>query len=138
MATRAKTGFEEATSAFLDYLSSYRGYSLHTVKAYARDVRRFRKFLAKRHRQIKRPQQVRREIVVRFALSLKGDAPITIRRKLSAVASFYAFLQDTGQVNLNPARGVPLPKIARALPTCLSDEQVRRLLEAAHTPWHRV
>ncbi len=137
MATHAKTGFEEATSAFLDYLSSYRGYSPHTVKAYARDLRMFREFLAESYKQIERPDQVRREMVVRFALSLKGDAPLTIRRKLAAIASFYAFLQDTGQVTLNPARGVPLPKVAKALPACLSDDQARRLLEAAHTPWHR-
>ena len=110
---------------------------MHTVKAYARDVRRFREFLKRRRPSVKRPDQVGREMVVAFALGLRGDAPLTIRRKLSAIASFYAFLQDTGQITLNPARGVPLPKIAKALPACLSDEQVRRLLEAVHTPWHR-
>jgi hypothetical protein len=35
MATRTRLGFEEAISAFVDCLGSYRGYSVHTVKAYA-------------------------------------------------------------------------------------------------------
>jgi site-specific recombinase XerD len=61
MATHTKAGLEEAISAFLDYLGSYRGHSRHTVKAYARDVRRFREFLAKRYRQVQRPDQVRRK-----------------------------------------------------------------------------
>jgi len=137
MATRTRLGFEEAASAFLDYLSSYRGYSIHTVKAYARDLRELRGFLARRHRSIKRPDQVRREMVVQFAISLKGQAPLTVRRKVAAVASFYGFLQDTGQVDINPARGLPLPKVAKALPAALGEEQARALLEAAHTPWHR-
>jgi site-specific recombinase XerD len=92
MATRAKTAFEEATAAFLDYLSAYRGYSQHSVKACARDKRRCREFLAHQYSAAGSPGQVRREMVVAFALSLKGDAPLTIRRKLAAVASFYAFL----------------------------------------------
>jgi len=137
MATPTRLGFEEAASAFLDYLASYRGYSIHTVKAYARDLRELRGFLARRHRSIKRPDQVRREMVVQFAISLKGQAPLTVRRKVAAVASFYGFLQDTGQVDINPARGLPLPKVAKTLPTALSEEQARALLEAAHTPWHR-
>ncbi len=130
-------GFDDALASFLDYLSSYRGYSPHTVKAYARDVRAFREFLAMRHGQIEHPDQVPREMVVQFALSLKGDAPLTVRRKLAALSSFYGFLQDTGQATHNPARGVPLPKVAQVLPTSLSEDQARRLLEAAHTPWHR-
>jgi site-specific recombinase XerD len=137
MATPTRLGFEEAASAFLDYLASYRGYSIHTVKAYARDLRELRGFLARRHRSIKRPDQVRREMVVQFAISLKGQAPLTVRRKVAAVASFYGFLQDTGQVDINPARGLPLPKVAKTLPTALGEEQARALLEAAHTPWHR-
>jgi len=137
MATPTRLGFEEASSAFLDYLSSYRGYSIHTVKAYARDLRELRGFLERRHRSVKRPDQVRREMVVQFAISLKGQAPLTVRRKVAAVASFYGFLQDTGGVASNPARGLPLPKVAKALVTALGEEQARALLEAAHTPWHR-
>jgi site-specific recombinase XerD len=129
--------FEETVAAFLDYLESYRGYSPHTVKAYARDLRRFREFLAARHGRISRPGRVQPEMVVAFGLSLRGDAPLTVRRKLAALASFYAFLQDTGAATFNPARGLPLPNVAQDLPTCLNEEQARRLLGAAHTPWHR-
>jgi site-specific recombinase XerD len=123
----AGMGFEDVVAAFLDYLGSYRGYSPHTVKAYARDLERFREFLAARHEQIESPDQVQREMVVAFGLSMRGAAPLTVRRKLPALASFYGFLQDTGAATFNPARGLPLPKVAQHLLTCLSEEQARRL-----------
>jgi site-specific recombinase XerD len=86
---------------------------------------------------VRQPARVQRPTVVQFALSLRGAAPLTVRRKLAAVSSFYRFLLDTGQVAANPARGLPLPKVARVLPVCVSEEQARTLLQAAHTPWHR-
>jgi len=136
-ASATRIGFEDAVPAFLDYLESYRGYSPLTMKAYARDLRRFREFLAERYPGVDSPDQVRREMVVQFALSLKGAAPLTVRRKLAGLSSFYCFLQDTGQAGINPARGVPLPKVAQVLPACLSEKQTSALLAAAHTPWHR-
>jgi site-specific recombinase XerD len=129
--------WDDALPAFLDYLTSYRGYSLHTVKAYARDLREFRDFLAARHPAIESPGQVQRQMVVQYALTFRGAAPLTVRRKLAGLSSFFGFLQDTGQVDRNPARGIPLPKVAQSLPECLTEEQAGRLLEAAHTPWHR-
>ena len=137
MANTPSITFEEAMAGFLDYVGSYRGYSQHTVKAYARDLRRFREFLAEQYEGVEHPDQVQREMVVQFAISLRGDAALTVRRKITALSSFYGFLQDTGQATLNPARGIPLPKVAQALPLCLTEEQAKRLLEAAHTPWHR-
>lgn len=46
---------------------------------------------------------------------------------LSAVRSFFAFLERRGEVLLNPARSVPLPKVAK-LPRALNERYVRRLL----------
>jgi site-specific recombinase XerD len=129
--------WDDALSAFLDYLSSYRGYSPHTVKAYARDLREFRSFLAARHAAVETPDLVQRRVVVQYALSLRGAAPLTVRRKLAGISSFFGFLELTGQIARNPARGVPLPKVAQSLPECLTEDQAWRLLEAAHTPWHR-
>ncbi len=133
----AAVGFDDAVAGFIDYLGSYRGYSIHTVKAYARDLREFRDLLRGRYPDVVAPDQVRREMVVQFALSLRGQAPLTVRRKLTAIASFYHYLQDTGHTAVNPARGLPLPKVAQCFPTCLTAEQAGALLEAAHTPWHR-
>ena len=132
-----RMGFPEAGAAFLDYLDSYRGYSPHTVKAYARDLRWFQEFLAARYPDIAHPGQVHREMVVQYAVQLQGAAALTIRRKLATLASFYGYLQDMGEVAIHPARKLPLPKVAQACPAYLTEEQVRRLLEAAHTPWHR-
>ena len=53
-----RMGFPEARAAFLDYLDSYRGYSPHTVKAYACDLRWFQEFLAERYPDIAHPGQV--------------------------------------------------------------------------------
>jgi site-specific recombinase XerD len=133
----ATGGFDDPVVGFADYLGSYRGYSIHTVKAYARDLREFLGLLGRRYPGAVTPDQVRREMVVQFALSLKGQAPLTVRRKLTAIASFYRFLADTGSTVLNPARGLPLPKVAQCFPTCLTAEQAGALLDAAHTPWHR-
>ncbi len=143
MPTRTASGctprasFGDALTVFLDYLSSYRGYSPHTAKAYARDLREFWAFVAGRYRVVRRPDQIQREMVVAYALSLRGLAPLTVRRKVSGVSSFFTFLLDTGQATHSPARGVPLPKVVQGVPVCMSEEQTRRLLEAAHTPWHR-
>jgi integrase/recombinase XerC len=133
----SSAAWDDVLPAFLDYLSSYRGYSPHTVKAYARDLREFSEFLAARHPTVEQPDQVQRQMVVQYALSLRGAAPLTVRRKLAGLSSFFGFLEDTGQIARNPARGIPLPKVAQSLPECLAEEQARRLLEAAHTPWHR-
>jgi len=132
-----KMGFDEAVAAFLDYVQSYRGYSPHTVKAYARDLRRFRDFLAARYGPIPYPSQVQREMVVQFGLAQRGAAPLTVRRRFACLASFYGFLQDTAHATFNPARGLPLPKVAQKIPSCLNEQQAKRLLESAHTPWHR-
>lgn len=133
----APLDFPEARTAFLDYLDAYRGYSQHTVKAYARDLRWFEEFLAARFPQVASPGEVQREMVVQYAVGLHDQAPLTIRRKLATLASFYGYLQDVGEVTVHPARKLPLPKVAQACPPYLTEEQVRRLLDAAHTPWHR-
>lgn len=48
---------------------------------------------------------------------------------LSAVRAFFAFLEGQGALLMNPAQGVPLPKVFR-LPRALSERYVRRLLDA--------
>src|SRR6266571_5641019 len=63
----------------------------------------------------------------------RGCEGSTIRRKLSAVSSLFAYLCERNAVVHNPVQGVKRPKVTNAkegLTPALSDEQARLLLNA--------
>jgi len=84
------------------------------------------------------PTDVRHRDVRRYAagLSTAGAAPATVARKLAAIRGLYGFLVRTERAGANPAELVSSPKRAEKLPSVLSTEQMRTLLERipASTP----
>ncbi len=84
------------------------------------------------------PTGVRHRDVRRYAagLSTAGAAPATVARKLAAIRGLYGFLVRTERAGANPAELVSSPKRAEKLPSVLSVEEMRRLLERipASTP----
>ena len=130
--------FDAAVTEFLSYLQGYRHYSAWTVGAYRIDLRGFREFLLAREGRVPAPAEITRPQVVAWGLKLRGMKPLTIRRKYGCLSSFFSFLQDMGSCHSNPARRLPLPKVARNLPVVLSAEQVQALLAAAEDPGHRL
>jgi len=138
----SKTGersitFDEAMPMFLDYLKSYRAYSPMTIGAYDTDLRMFREFLERRCGSALALNEITRETIIQFGVSLKGAAPLTVRRKYACLSSFFGFLQDMDHVRGNPARRLPLPKVSETVPIFLSSEQAQRLIEAANKPWSK-
>jgi len=61
-----------------------------------------------------------------FDRKLKASS---IRRKLSAVRSFFRFLQRTGVLDRNPAKLVFSPKMAKTVPRVMTAENVSTLLD---------
>jgi len=120
---RAPITLAEAVPKFVDYLASYRSYSPSTVRAYTRDL--------------PIPGEITRHQVIQFAVSLSGMAPLSVRRKLACLSSFFGFLQDMGYIQGNPARRLPLPKIEQLVPVTLSQEEAQQLVAAADRPWTR-
>jgi len=137
MAAEEGLDFDSAVEQFLAYLGSYRSYSPLTVAAYKRDLALFREFLEKRFGGVPKPGQIARELVVQFALSLSGAAPLTVRRKLACLSSFFGFLEDMGHIRGNPARRLPLPKVEQPVPVCLSEAEVQQLVSVARKPHQR-
>jgi len=129
--------FEEAVAMFLEYLKGYRSCALISVKAYRRDLRAFSEFLSQSLGQLPPPDQITRQQVMQFAVSLAGRAPLTVRRKLWVLSSFFGFLRDMGHVSGNPARRLPLPRLEQQVPVTLTEEEAQRLLQAAERPWHK-
>lgn len=115
---------------FVDYLRLERGLSERTVAAYEREVDRLGGFLAGRGRA--GPGDATPEDLRQFAYWLKdaGLAGSTIRRALSAVRTYYAFLIGEELVEADPTETVDAPRPGRPLPHVLGRDDVTRLLEA--------
>ncbi|HEY4440248.1 MAG TPA: tyrosine-type recombinase/integrase [Candidatus Elarobacter sp.] len=126
---------------FAQYLA-LRRMSPKTSIAYQRDLENYGSFLKARaedgdldvHHDAPYPQlpTATREDVLAYLQRLNGSrayAPRSIRRKISALHTFYKFLKFEGTRGDNPAADVPTPKIGKPLPKALTEADVEKLLD---------
>jgi integrase/recombinase XerD len=120
----------ESVEPFCDHLSFERGVSPRTLEAYRRDIERMAAFLESRGvgRVGDATSHDLREYV--YHLKDRGLQPSSIRRNLSAVRTYFAFLLAEGLVVTDPTERVELPRAWRRLPGVLSVAEVERLLDA--------
>lgn len=118
----------EHIDRFLAYLESERGYSGHTVRGYRADLEQFRAFVEAKERRPASGLDYR--FLREYLGSLHGCYKrTTIARKLSAVRSFFAFLEKRGLRRDNPAADVATLKQGKPIPTYLPVDDMFRLLE---------
>ena len=116
--------------SFLDHLFLERGLAAHTIAAYRTDLNHFGQFLDHLGRTAS-PEELTREEVSLYIQNLKqAYARRTIRRRFSALNSFFRFLLARGRANRNPLEGFELPRLDRSLPGVLSIDEIRALLAA--------
>ena len=91
--------------SFLQYLQKERKYSLNTVQAYENDLTEFSEFCEKRFGKDVLNISVSdvREWVVEMSDGLDAVGVRTVKRRISALRSFYKYLRREGLVNKNPA-----------------------------------
>lgn len=119
---------------YLRHLEDERQLSQHTADAYRRDLRDLNGFLNGYYGSSQWSWAEVDRLAVRAFLSHLTMAELkkrTIARKLSAVRSFFRFLQREGIVAANPARHVRAPRGGRALPGYLTQREMSRLFELA-------
>jgi integrase/recombinase XerC len=121
-------------SEYLAHLEKERDVSPHTVKAYARDLAAFTEF-CDRHYGSWDWRMVDRLGIRGFLgeQQRRGLSKRTAARALSAVRSFYRFLQDHHGVPNNLARAARVPKLDKRLPSYLDREQTQRLFDWAES-----
>ncbi|HSG81802.1 MAG TPA: tyrosine-type recombinase/integrase, partial [Gemmatimonadota bacterium] len=118
------------TERFEDYLRFERGLSTTTAAAYSADISQVVAFLEEKG--LDTPQNVELTQLREFIYELKatGRAPASIRRKISALRSYFGFLQAEGLIGRDPSELLEGPKTGRTLPTVLTEAEVTALLEA--------
>ncbi len=112
---------------FFYFLEVEREYSKNTISAYKNDLRSFKEFLNGRD-----PLEVTKRDIFEFLMKLSKRRlkPTTLRRKISSVRSFYAFLLREGKIEKDPTVDISLPKKDKRLPEVLSLEEIEKILNA--------
>jgi integrase/recombinase XerD len=114
---------------FGDALWSEHGLSDNTLAAYTTDLENFRRWLAPRALALAQAggDDIRAYLAHCVA---RGARPRTTARLLSSLRRFYRYLVREALIEADPTELIESPKIGRALPRTLSEEQVERLLAA--------
>lgn len=118
---------------FLTHLEKEKGHSPHTVKAYRRDLEAFTQFCDRHYGGSWSWTTVDRLGLRGFLgeLQRRGLSKRTAARSLSAVRSFYRYLQVHHDVPNAVARAARVPKIDKRLPTHLDRQHMERLFQWA-------
>jgi len=119
---------------YLEHLEKERDVSPHTVKAYGRDLEAFTEF-CNRHYGSWEWKTVDRLGIRGFMgeLQRRGLSKRSAARALSAVRSFFRFLQEHHGLPNNIARAAKVPKLEKRLPGYLDRSQTDRLFEWAES-----
>jgi len=118
--------------SFRDHLALEAGNSANTVEAYVRDIRRLAEFATSKGAT--EPAQVTRTLLRDFVFLLKdlGLSSATIRREISAVRTYFAFLLGEGRITDDPSDRLESPQRWRHLPEVLTVGEIESLLAAPH------
>lgn len=123
----------QETQEFLTFLEKERNDSAHTVKAYARDLEAFAAFCQDYYGGPWSWAGVDRLAVRGFLAheQRRGLSKRSVARALSALRTFYRFLNATRGLEVNPARATRTPKLEKTLPTHLDRAEVEMLFADA-------
>ena len=115
--------------AFLEYLDLEKKYSVHTITAYKNDLWSFRQFLVTEYDQENLIEvhysQIRNWIVSLVNLKVSNR---TVNRKVSALKSFFTFLQKTKQIDYNPLSKHKSLKIEKRIQVPFSFKEINTVL----------
>lgn len=115
-------------NSFFTHLQYERGLSAQTIASYRHDLMKVVAFCDRNEVRSWREldtQKVRALVAICHRGGLSGRS---IQRLLSALRSFYTYLQRERLVDINSAQGVSAPKGKRELPRTLDVDQVAQLL----------
>ena len=115
---------------FLDYIRSQRGYSHNTVRSYEIDLRQFINYLEENNIGTEDFATIDFRMIRGYLGGLyKRYKKTTISRKLSAIRSFFYYIERNGLNEGNPAADISSPKQGNYIPEYLNVDDMFRLLE---------
>jgi integrase/recombinase XerC len=126
------TPFSTTVASFLDYLKKEKGYSVHTLDAYARDLGQFETFLQTAAATDSLEKTMEKRTLRAFISSLADQKlkPRSVARKVAALKSFSKYCTKRHLMTKNSARSLSAPRLDKPLPSFLTEPQARALIAA--------
>ncbi|MEA3401055.1 MAG: tyrosine-type recombinase/integrase [Armatimonadota bacterium] len=118
----------EALQRFTKHATDGRRLSPRTVASYASDIRQFLSWCEGQADSCT-VEDVTPSLVEDWAASRSHVAASTLQRNLASLSSMFDFLVRRGIVPRNPVDLVDRPRCPDPQPVCLTDDQLRRLLD---------
>ncbi len=124
-------GLDRALDGFATYLRLEQGRSAHTVRAYVGDVARL--LAAAAAEGAADPDDLDLALLRRWlaAEHASGHSPATLARRAAAARCFTAWARRRGLARTDPGALLATPKVHRALPAVLRQDQAADLMEVA-------
>ncbi len=121
---------EELLDKYVRYLAVERSLSPYTVRNYSTDVLHFMKFLDSE--EVHSLEDIDHSDVRNYLGQLldAGTVRASISRKMSALRSFFRYLNREGIIDNEPLNRVSSPKMEKRLPSFLTSEEILSLLNA--------
>jgi integrase/recombinase XerC len=112
---------------FIKWLTDEKGYSRHTISNYKRDLLEFASVAGRELAVNAIDANIIRNYV--YSLNIKNKSS-SVARKLSALRTFFKFLEQEDLVRKSPMGSISMPKQEQHIPVVLSVDEVFALLES--------
>ena len=100
---------------FLDYLIIDKKYSINTKKSYENDLYNFYYFIDKDL------DNISKEDILKYIEYLKKtESDRTIAHNITALRSFYKYMEIENNIKKNPTENIDMPKLKKSLPKILT------------------
>jgi integrase/recombinase XerC len=117
---------------FLRMLANERGSSMHTLRAYDRELHNFAAFIAEREGAQQTVEKIEHTQIRAYLGTLleRGLSKASTARALAAIRSWFKWLARAGYVQQNVASLVSTPRLPKHLPRVPSIEQMNRVVDS--------
>ena len=115
---------------FIQYISSEKRFSEHTIKSYSSDISQFQDFLSSEFDITNKVEEISFQLIrswIAFLLE-SGINPRSVNRKISTLKTYFKFLLREGVLQENPMLKVISPKSKKRLPVFIEEDQIENLL----------
>jgi integrase/recombinase XerC len=120
--------FNKQIDSFFDYLTYEKKYSVHTITSYKNDINQFIAFISPNEEAFPITEINYQQIRAWVASLLKDKiAAKSVNRKLSALKSFFKYLQRQQIIEVNPMAKISGPKTPKRLPVFVDEHQMENL-----------